>query len=59
MNLAKLTMGDILKPGAEIFTGLVDMNDPEINRLFDESRKRQEEAERIKNLPFQNLTITI
>jgi hypothetical protein len=55
----RLKVEDILKPGAKLETGIVDCTDPEIKKLFMQTKREQEKILRLKNAPFKNLIITI
>jgi len=57
--MKRLTIDEIIKPGEQINVKLIDLNDPSILKLFDETKERQEEILRIKDQPFENLMITI
>lgn len=55
----RLKAEDVLRPGAKLVTGLVDMNDPEIRKAFEETRKRISAIKEQQGAPFENLLITI
>jgi hypothetical protein len=55
----RLTIDQVLKPGEKIDVKLIDLSDPSIIKLFEETKKRQEEVLRQRDQPFENLTITI
>lgn len=57
--MERLKVEDILKPGAQMFVGVVDFNDPRVIALFEDTKKRQEELTRLRDQPFENLLITI
>lgn len=50
---------DILKPGAVLFTEIVDFNDPEVRKIWNDTRREQRKLLRMKNASFKNVTITI
>lgn len=55
-----LTIEDILIPGAELKVEVIDFDRrADLKLLFEETAKAQEELQRIKDLPFENLLITI
>lgn len=60
--MERLTVYQILKPGAEIIAEKIDLADPKnahILELFESTRQAQEELMRLRDLPFENLLIII
>jgi len=49
----RLKSEDILKPGAVLEVKKIDYNDPEIKRLFDETRKRQQQLEKLNSWRYE------
>lgn len=60
--MGRLTINEVLKPDAKLVVEKLNLDDPahsDIKELFERTKERQVELMRIKNLPFENLTITI
>lgn len=55
----RLKSEDILKPGAVLMVDKVDVNDPEIKKMLRDLKKRQKKLIRMRDAPFENVTITI
>lgn len=51
----RLKSEDILKPGAVLRTEKIDYNDEEVKKLFEETRKRQLQLEKLKEIDYDQL----
>lgn len=50
---------DILKPGAVLKVEVIDFNDPEVRKLWNDTIRAQKQLLRQRDKPFKNVTITI
>jgi hypothetical protein len=58
----RLSADQILKPGAKLVVEKIDLDDPKNARIkerFEKTKQRQREIKELRNLPFENLRITI
>jgi siroheme synthase (precorrin-2 oxidase/ferrochelatase) len=49
----RVKLEDILKPGAELIVKKIDFNDPEIKRLFEETKKRQIQLKKLRGWRYE------
>jgi len=51
--MTRLKAEDILKPGAVLEVKLIDFNDPEIKKLFAETKRRQLELNSLRGWRYE------
>ena len=58
--MKRLTNNDIFKEGNKGRTDMVDFDkEPELKKLFEDTKRRQEEIIELQNAAFENIVITI